>query len=100
MGVGGLKEDANAQRFKDAQSAVLAVAEFKGNVAVVKTDRFWDTEAEAVYKKDWRKNLEEWNKVGSDFPYHYLGSAKTMVGIGRAFGEAMLELHGDRKPGR
>ncbi len=100
MGVGGLKADANAQRFKDAQSAVLDVAEFKGNVAVVKTDRFWDTEAEAVYKKDWRKNLEEWNKVGSDFPYHYLGSAKTMVGIGRAFGEAMLELRGDRKPGR
>ena len=51
----------------------MDVAEFKGNVALVKTDVFWDTEAEAVFKKGWRENLDEWNKVGSDYPYHYLG---------------------------
>jgi alpha-galactosidase len=58
----------------------------------VKTDEFWDTDAEAVYKKGWRQHLEEWNKVGSDYPYHYLGSAKTMCRIGRGFGKAVLEL--------
>jgi alpha-galactosidase len=92
MGVDGLKAGANVQKFKLAQSAVLAQAEFKGNVALVKTDAFWDTEAEVVYKKGWRENLAEWNKVGSDYPFHYLGSPKTMLQIGRAFGDAALEL--------
>jgi hypothetical protein len=92
MGVDGLHPNAGIQRFKDAQAAVLDVAEFRGNVALVKTDVFWDTEAEAVYKRGWREHLDEWNKVGSDRPFHYLGSAKTMCRIGRAFGDAVLEL--------
>jgi alpha-galactosidase len=96
MGVDGANAGANVQRFKAAQAAVLDAAEFKGNVLLVKTDAFWDTEAEAVFKKGWREHLEEWNKVGSDYPYHYLGSAKTMSRIGRAFGEAMLELRGGK----
>jgi alpha-galactosidase len=96
MGVDGASPGANIKRFKDAQAAVLELAEFKGNVALVKTDVFWDTEAEAVFKKGWREHLDEWNKVGSDFPYHYLGSARTMLRIGRAFGEAVLELRGER----
>jgi alpha-galactosidase len=97
MGVDGEKASANVKKFKDAQAAVLAVPEFKGNVALVKTDAFWDTEAEAVFKKDWRKHIDEWNKVGSDYPFHYLGSAKTMLKIGRAFGEAVLELRGEKQ---
>lgn len=96
MGVGGTRSGVEVSKFKDAQAAVLKLKEFKGNVAVVKTDVFWDTEAEAVYKKGWRKHFAEWNKVGSDYPFHYLGSAKTMCGIGRAFGKAMLELRGGK----
>jgi hypothetical protein len=64
---------------------------------LVKTDAFWDMEADAVFRKGWRENIDEWNTVGSDYPYHYLGSAKTMCGIGRALGEAVLELRGERK---
>jgi alpha-galactosidase len=97
MGVGGQSADANVKRFKAAQAAVADVAEFQGNVALVKTDVFWDTEAEAVFKKGWRQHLAEWNKVGSDYPYHYLGSVKTMCRIGRAFGEAALLLRGEGK---
>jgi alpha-galactosidase len=97
MGVDGANPNANVQKFKAAQAAVLAVPEFLGNVALVKTDVFWDTEAEAVFKKGWRENIDQWNKVGSDYPYHYLGSAKTMLRIGRAFGEAVLELRGETK---
>jgi alpha-galactosidase len=97
MGVDGLKANEGLTTFKAAQAAVTELAEFKGNVALVKTDVFWDTDAEAVFKKGWRENLEEWNKVGSDYPYHYLGSAKTMCRIGRAFAEAVLELRKERK---
>jgi len=97
MGVDGHHPSANIKKFKDTQAAILDVAEFKGNVALVKTDAFWDAEAEAVFKKGWRKHPDEWNKVGSDYPYHYLGSAKTMLKMGRAFGDAVLALRGDRK---
>ena len=92
MGVDGKNAAGNVRKFKDAQAAVMELAEFKTNVALVKTDEFWDTDAEAVFKKGWREHLDEWNTVGSDFPYHYLGSVKTMCAIGRAFGQAMLEL--------
>jgi alpha-galactosidase len=97
MGVDGAKASANVQKFKAAQAAVMNVAEFKDNVALVKTDVFWDQEADAVFRKGWRENLDEWNKLGSDYPYHYLGSAKTMCRIGRAFGEAMIELRGEKR---
>jgi alpha-galactosidase len=97
MGVDGANPGASVKRFKAAQAAVAEMPEFKGNVALVKSDAFWDTEAEAVFKKGWREHLEEWNKVGSDYPYHYLGSAKTMCRIGRAFGEAILDLRGKKR---
>lgn len=92
MGVDGDRPSAGVQKFKAAQAAVMKVPDFKGNVAVVRTDVLWDKEADAVFRKGWQKHLEEWNKVGSDRPYHYLGSAKTMVRIGRAFADAALKL--------
>ncbi|WP_238537509.1 sialate O-acetylesterase [Zavarzinella formosa] len=97
MGVDGDHPNAGVKKFKDAQAAVMEVPEFKGNVALVKTDLFWDTDAEAVFKKGWRENIDEWNKVGSDYAYHYYGSAKTMLRMGRAFAEAVLELRGEKK---
>ncbi|HYE19603.1 MAG TPA: sialate O-acetylesterase [Tepidisphaeraceae bacterium] len=96
MGVDGAGASPKTKRFKDAQAAVADLPEFKGNVALVKTDVFWDTDAEAVFKKGWKENVEAWNKVGSDFPYHYLGSPKTMIAIGRALGESMIELRGGK----
>lgn len=87
MGVDGTNASKNVQTFK----AVLDVPEFSGNVALVKTDGFWDYEADAVFRKGWRENLDEWNKVGS---------ARTLCRIGRACAEAVMQLRGDiqRKP--
>lgn len=95
LGVGGVETDPKKQTFKQAQAAAAELAEFQGNVAVVKTDVFWDQAADAVFRKGWRENLAEWNKVGSDRPYHYLGSPKTYLLIGRALAEAMIELRSD-----
>jgi alpha-galactosidase len=92
MGVDGPNPGKNIQTFKTAQGAAAELPEFAGNVALVKTDAFWDMEADAIFRKGWRENLEEWNKVGSDFPYHYLGSAKTLCAIGKACAEAVLAL--------
>jgi len=98
MGVGGVDgADAKIKKFKTAQAAVMDLPEAKNNVALVKTDQFWDSDADAVFKKGWKENLKEWNTVGSDYPYHYLGSAKTYCRIGRALAEAAIALE---KPNR
>jgi alpha-galactosidase len=89
---GGSEPGTNEAKFRAAQAAVAQLPEFRDNVKLVVTDPFWDREAHAVFKKGWRTHLDEWNKVGSDYAFRYLGSAKTNCQIGRAFGEAMLEL--------
>ena len=43
----------------------------------------------------WKENLEEWKRIGSDRPYHYLGSVKCYNRIGSAFAEALLQLSSD-----
>ena len=92
MGQGGPEGASNRmQPIKDAQASMEVIPEFKGNVKVVRTDLFWDRKAAALVE-NWRDHVDEWNKVGSDSGYHYLGSAITFSKIGRAFGEAMLEL--------
>lgn len=92
MGVDGVDAGENIQKFKQAQAAVMEAAGFQDHIALVKTDIFWDAEAAAVYKKGWRENIDEWNTVGSDYPFHYLGSGKTMLHIGDAFGQALLKI--------
>jgi serine/threonine protein kinase len=82
----------NESNFRAAQAAVAQLPEFTGNVQLVATDPFWDQEAHAVYKKGSQNHKDEWDKVGSDAPYHYLGSARTFCAIGKAFGEAMIAL--------
>jgi hypothetical protein len=74
-----------------AQLAMNDVPEFKGNVRTIRTDVLADKEAERLFP-DWQKHFEEWQKVGSDRPYHYLGSAIWFNRIGKGFGETMLEL--------
>jgi alpha-galactosidase len=76
---------------RNAQLAMNDVAEFKGNVKTIRTDVLADKEAERVFP-GWRNHFEEWKKVGSDRPYHYLGSVIWFNRIGKGFGEAMLEL--------
>jgi hypothetical protein len=98
MGVDGMNPNAKIKKFKEAQAEAAALPEFKDNVRLVKTDLFWDTDAEAVFKKGWREHLDEWNTVGSDYGYHYLGSVKTMCRIGKGLGEAMLELRTQPQP--
>ena len=93
MGVGGdTHQGKNDLNFRVLQAAAADLPEFKGNVKLVVTDGFWDHEAYAVYKQGWKSHIDEWDRVGSDFPFHYLGSAKTICLIGRAFGEAIIEL--------
>lgn len=107
--------------FRHAQSATAALPEFKGNVTAVPTALYWDDElqaledrkqtympevnakAEAENDTSWEnkaKHLEkkysptEWKKLKgmSNGGYHYLGAAKIMAPIGKAFAETNLKL--------
>ena len=92
MGQNGSKPAGGAMlEVQQAQLAMEEVPEFKGNVKAVRTDELADKEAERLID-GWQKHFEEWKKVGSDRPYHYLGSAIWFNRIGKAMGEAMLEL--------
>jgi hypothetical protein len=88
----GVRPGTNDSNFRAAQAAVARRPEFAGNVSLVSTDLFWDREADAVAKKGPQMDPAEWEKVGSDLGFHYLGSAKTFCAIGKAFGEAALDL--------
>ncbi|QEG41170.1 sialate O-acetylesterase [Roseimaritima ulvae] len=76
---------------REAQMAMNDVPAFAGNVKAIRTDVLADKEAERLFP-GWRDHFEAWQKVGSDRPYHYLGSAIWFNRIGRAFGETMIEL--------
>ena len=92
LGQNGSKPAEGAMlRIQQAQWAMNDVPEFQGNVIAIRTDELVDKEAERLFP-DWQNHREEWEKVGSDRPYHYLGSAIWFGRIGHALGEAMVEL--------
>lgn len=69
------------------------VVEFKGTVKAFETAPLSDKEAAEIFPK-WQKNLEEWKKVGSDRPDHYLGSGIWYDRVGQMAGGSMVELLG------
>ena len=86
----------NRGDFQVAQANTAKLPEFKGNVVFVPTAEYYDTKAHEMYEKGFWKGTDEqkaqWQAVGNDRPYHYLGSGKTYYLKGVAFGEAVLKM--------
>jgi alpha-galactosidase len=112
------------REFRKAMAAPAAMPEFKGTVAAVQLEKFWDPKLEELQcrwqkVKDKSRELmgsdlgndekkvaidaflktvytpEEWKlmEIGvSNATYHYLGSAKIMARMGKAFADAMADL--------
>jgi alpha-galactosidase len=92
MGQNGSKPAKGAMAaVQQAQISMESVPEFKGNVKAVRTDVLIDKAAEKLYPH-WRKNIKEWELTGSDFGYHYMGSAIWFNRIGRGMGDATLKI--------
>jgi len=92
LGTNGFNEpQGGGLAVSSAQLAMNDVPEFKGNVIAFRTDVLCDKVAWEAYPT-WRDNFEAWQKVGSDRPYHYLGSAIWYGRIGKKMGESMVEL--------
>ena len=77
----------------EAQLAMNDVPDYKGNVQAFRTDELVDKAAEELFPT-WQQNQEEWKKVGSDRPYHYLGSGIWYGRIGKKAGELMVGMMG------
>lgn len=81
------------QTFRDAQAAPASMPEFKGNVAAVLTENFWDHQlAAARDKKERTPEEEEIAKGASNQGFHYYGAAKFFGPAGKAFAEAFTGL--------
>ena len=79
------------------QREAAKATEFKGNVLAVESYTEYDLGAYKVYKSGWAKHYLEWDTVGSDRPYHYLGSGKFFVRLGDSFATSMAELISKQK---
>jgi hypothetical protein len=74
------------------QREAAKAPEFKDNVLAVESYTQYALDSLDVYNKGWAKHYLEWDTVGSDRPYHYLGSGKFFVRFGDAMADAMVEL--------
>jgi len=97
LGTNMTKEGVDKNAVSLAQREAAAAPEFKGNVVSVVSYKVYDLEARKVYDSGWPKHFAEWCVVGSDRPYHYLGSGKFFVRLGHAFANAMIGLIENRK---
>ena len=92
MGQNGSKPPSGPMAvIQGAQLAMERVPEFADNVRAVRTDELIDKAAEELYP-NWKDNVEQCEKTGSDHGYHYLGSAIWHIRMGNAFGKAMLSM--------
>ncbi len=85
------KPGSGTEKVLNGQLAMNQVAEFNGTVHAFKTAPFYDKIAAKVFP-EWKKRWEEWQTVGSDRPYHYLGSGIWYSRIGHHAGTSMIEL--------
>ena len=70
-----------------------AAAALKNDIVTsVESYQVYSLDALEVFKKGWAKHFAEWCVVGSDRPYHYLGSGKFFVRFGDALASAMTGL--------
>jgi alpha-galactosidase len=106
--------------FRQAQVAPTRLPEFRGSVVAVPTAPYWDDDLEALQERmekcwpkvdarvaaekdtSWENKMkvmsenftaEEWKRLRSGVSnggYHYLGAAKIMAPIGKAFAEALI----------
>ena len=92
LGTGVTAEKVGENQVSLGQREAAKAPEFKGNVMSVESYKDYSLFSNEVYQKGWAKHYHEWDTVGSDRPYHYLGSGGFFVRLGDSFASAMGEL--------
>ena len=92
LGTNMTKDGVDKNAVSVAQREAAKAPEFKDNVTSVESYQVYDLGARAVYDKGWAKNFAVWRAIGSDRPYHYLGSGTFFARLGDSFAAAMNDL--------
>ena len=92
LGTGRTAEKVGENKVSLGQREAAKAPEFKGNVLAVESYKDYSLFSYEVYEKGWAKHFHEWVTVGSDRPYHYLGSGGFFVRLGDSFANAMAQL--------
>jgi hypothetical protein len=97
LGTGQTEEKVAENAVSVGQREAAKAPEFKDNVLAVESYTQYALDSLEVFNKGWPKHFLEWDTVGSDRPYHYLGSGKFFVRLGDSFATSMAELIAKQK---
>lgn len=64
----------------------------ENNVIAVESYKDYSLFSHEIFSKGWPEHYHEWDLVGSDRPYHYLGSGTFFVRLGDSFAKSMTKL--------
>jgi hypothetical protein len=92
LGTGMTKEKVDENKVSQAQREAAQAPEFAATVRAVESYTEYSHYSHAVFETGWPAHYHHWDTVGSDRPYHYLGSGAFFVRLGHAFAEAMADL--------
>jgi alpha-galactosidase len=92
LGTPRTKEKVDENAVSIAQRKAAQYPEFSGNVLSVESYKDYSNFSHSVFEKGWPLHFHEWSTVGSDRPYHYLGSGAFFVRLGDSFADAMHKL--------
>jgi alpha-galactosidase len=97
LGTGVTAEKVAGNAVSVGQREAARTLGFTDKVAAVESYTEYSHFANEIFKKGWPKHYHEWDTVGSDRPYHYLGSGAFFVRLGDAFAHSMTGLMGKNK---
>ncbi|MDG1874374.1 MAG: sialate O-acetylesterase [Mariniblastus sp.] len=97
LGTGMTAEKVGENEVSLAQRAAAEAIGSQNGVASVESYKDYSLYSNEVFQKGWPKHYHEWDTVGSDRPYHYLGSGAFFVRLGDSFANKMHELMGEPK---
>ena len=97
LGTGMTAEKVAGNQVSVGQREAAKAPEFKDNVLSVESYTEYSLFSNEIFSKGWPKHYYEWDTVGSDRPYHYLGSGTFFVRLGDSFAKSMADLIAKQK---
>ncbi len=92
LGTAMTKEKVDENEVSQAQRAAAKHPGFAGNVLAVESYTEYSHFSYGIFQKGWPEHYHEWDTVGSDRPYHYLGSGAFFVRLGDSFANATASM--------
>ncbi len=97
LGTGVTAEKVAENQVSVGQREAAKSPEFKDNVVAVESYTEYSMFSNTIFKKGWPEHYHEWDTVGSDRPYHYLGRGAFFVRLGDSFAKSMADLIAKQK---